>query len=119
MRFGKLGWVPLAGAAVGLLCWVGPSRAADRAADLPVQETRTGLPDPAVLQSLLPPFTAAALERAPEVDGWGPLQLSPAGRFCLAQLRSGARQSVNLLDATGVPLRDLTADRSVSAAAVW
>lgn len=119
MRFGKLGWVPLAGAAVGLLCWAGPSRAEQHVADRPGQETHAAPPDPSILQSLLPPFTAAALERAPEVDGWGPLQLSPAGRFCLAQLRSGARQSVSLLDANGVPLRDLTTDRAVSAAAVW
>lgn len=87
--------------------------------DQPGAEIQPEEPDVSLLQPLLPPFTATLLERDPDAAGWGPLQLSPTGRFLFAEVRTGERQSVMLLDADGKLLRDLTRDQAVFASAAW
>jgi hypothetical protein len=87
--------------------------------DQPGAEILRDDPDVSLLQPLLPPFTATPVERDPDAEGWGPLRLSPTGRYLLAEVRTGNRQSVQLLDADGRLLRDLTRDQAPFASAVW
>ena len=87
--------------------------------DQPGEVTTGAAPQPSILQSLLPPFTATPLERAPEAEGWGPLRISPAGRFCLSEVEEGEKRSVFLLDHNAQPLRDLTRKQYPQASAIW
>jgi hypothetical protein len=87
--------------------------------DQPGAEIQREEPDVSLLRPLLPPFTATLLERDPDSEGWGALQLSPTGRFLFAEVRTGERQSVLLLDADGKLLRDLTREQASFASAAW
>lgn len=87
--------------------------------DQPGAEIQREDPDVSLLQPLLPSFTATRIERDPDVEGWGPLSLSPSGRYLFAEVRAGDRQSVLLLDADGKLLRDLTREQAAFASAAW
>ena len=87
--------------------------------DQPGAEILREEPDATLLQSLLPPFTATHVDRDPDAEGWGPLQLSPSGRYLFAVVRTGDRQSVVLLDADGTFIRDLTREQAPFASASW
>ena len=87
--------------------------------DTPGEEVPPPPPDPAILASILPPFKSELLEHDPEIAGWEALRLSPTGRYLLAEVRAGRKQSVQLLDPDGKLIRDLTADRYTSARGLW
>jgi len=77
------------------------------------------LHEPTLLEPLLPPFDALAMEFPTDAEGMGPLRLSPGGRYCLAELRTARGQSVLLFDADGKLIRDLTSDKYSHASGAW
>lgn len=87
--------------------------------DQPGAEVPREEPDSSLLQPLLPAYSAVLLERDPDVEGWGPLRLSPSGRFLFAEVRTGDRQSVMLLDAEAKLLRELSHELSPLVSAAW
>lgn len=87
--------------------------------DQPGAEVPREEPDSSLLQPLLPAYSAILLERDPDVEGWGPLRLSPSGRYLFAEVRMGDRQSVMILDGEAKLLRDLSHDLSPLVSAAW
>ncbi|MCC2668956.1 MAG: hypothetical protein K0Q72_1427 [Armatimonadetes bacterium] len=111
-------WLIGAAGAVLSMAFARPGIAAPPA-DVPGEEVVQDLPTPALLASFLPPFKAVLLERAPDAASWNTLRLSPTGKYLLAEVRVGLRQSVLLLDPDGGVIRDLTTDRFASARGLW
>lgn len=89
------------------------------AQDTPGQELPEGVRIPAALQPLLPPFTATLFDPPAAAQGWGPLSLSPTGKYLLAQKRQDDARGLFVLDLQGETVQEVVVDEGVISSAVW
>lgn len=73
--------------------------------------------DPEGLKGILPPFSSSPFLPPSSAEGWGPVRISPTGKFFLVERTAGTRRSVHLLDREGTLVRGFaSADRRWSSA---
>lgn len=109
----------LLAAGVGVVLIGGDGRGKVWAQDKPGQELPEGARIPAALQPLLPPFTASLFDPPSAAQGWGPVSLSPTGKYFLAQRRQDESRGLYLLDAQGETVQEVITDETSVTAAGW
>ena len=106
-------------AGVGLVLVGGDGYGTAAAQDTPGQEPPEGARIPAALQPLLPPFTATLFDPPSASQGWGPISLSPTGKYFLAPRKQDENRGLYLLDALGETVQEVVTEEVIVSAAAW